>query len=101
MAAVAQHGAGVANAENLLHSMRHVKNRAILPLELLDYFEKLFDLPRRQRTGRLIKCDHPCAVRKSLGDFDHLPLADGETCHQRARVDLLAKSPELLDRVVA
>ena len=44
VAAIAEHGGGVADSVDLFHPMRHVENHAALGAQALDDGEKFFDL---------------------------------------------------------
>ncbi len=73
--------------------MRDVQNHAPFFAKLADNAEQMLDFTRRERAGRLIERDDFGVARQRFGDFNHLPLADGEIFQRRLRVDI---EPQML-----
>ena len=76
--AIAQHGDGVAQAEDFLHAMRDVEDGDAALLELGDELEEMFALGNRQRAGRLIHDDDAGVHADSGGDLHELLLAGAQ-----------------------
>ncbi len=91
--AIFKYGNGIAEGEDLFHTVRHIQNDAPLFTQLADYPEQVFDFARRQRAGWFIKGNDFGITRQGFGNLYHLPLADGEVFQRGLRVDI---QPEML-----
>ena len=85
--AVAQHGDVVADADQLLQSVRDVDDCHALRLQVGDHLEQHLDLGCRQRRGRLVHDQNPGVERNRLGDLDQLLLADAQILDQHIGPD--------------
>ena len=88
IAAVAQHGVAVAEAEHLLEPVGDEDDRQALGLERSDDAGEIGDFGFAQRRGRLVHDDEPRAHGERARDLDELLLGDREIAHRRHRVAL-------------
>ncbi len=84
---VPQNSDAVADTENLVHLVRNVNDRYILPTQPLDLIEQGIDLPLGNCRGRFVHDDDLCAYRNRLDDFDQLTLRHAQIPHIRQCVN--------------
>ncbi|MOA22986.1 hypothetical protein D3C78_1435840 [compost metagenome] len=94
IAAIFKNSDRIAEGKDLFHTVRHVQNDAPFFAQLADHTEQVLYLTRRQRAGRLIEGNNLGIARQRFGDFNHLPLADGEILERGLRVNI---QPEVLE----
>ena len=100
IAPILKYGDGIAQRKYLLHAVRHVQNGAAFLPQLADHAEQVFDFTRGKRTGGFIKGNNPGVTRQRLGNFNHLPLADGEIFQRRLGIDIQTKMFKLQPRFI-
>ena len=94
VAAVAEDGDAVAEAEDLLHAVRDVDDAEALRTEAADHLEEEVGLALGERGGRLVEDDDARRRRRRAGDGDDLALGDGEGFDDRLRVERDAEPVE-------
>ena len=85
--AVAHHGDGVAEGEDLVEAVRDEDQRATLVAQAAGDGEEPLDLDAAERRGRLVHDQQAGVERDGLGDLDDLLVGDGQAAGRTARVD--------------
>jgi hypothetical protein len=94
--AVAEHGHGVGDAQDVLDEMRNEDDAGAFVPQPFQRCEQAFHFRRRQRRGRLVENDDAGARRQHAGDFDQLLQPDREVAEPRHRIDVDAEPLQLL-----
>ena len=95
--AVAHHGDGVAEGEDLVEAVGDEQQRAALVAQAAGDGEEPLDLDAGQRGGRLVHDEHPGVERDGLGDLDDLLVGDREAERGAVGVDPHAEALEQSD----
>ena len=100
IAPIFKDGDGVAQGKYLFHAVRDIQNRTAFLTQFADHAEQIFYFTRRERTGGLIEGDNSGVTRQRLGNFNHLPLADGEIFQRRLGIDVQTQVFKLQPRFI-
>ena len=96
--AVAQDRDAVRELEGLVQVVADEDRGDAVRLELAHDLEEVVDLAQAQRGRGLVHDDDVGLVEQGLGDLDHLLLADAQSTHGRARVDVEVQTGQQLAR---
>ena len=86
--AVPEHGHPVADAVNLLHTVRDIEDSHVALEQLVHHAEELLNLIGGQGGGGFVHDDDLGVVRYRLGNFHDLPLTYAQVQHQSVRIDI-------------
>ena len=95
MPAIAQNRDGIADREDLVHAVRHIKDHVAARLEIADDGKEPLDLAGGKTARRLIEGDDARAAREGLGNFHQLALRDGQMADLGVGIDFLADPCEV------
>ena len=100
IAPIFKNGNGIAQGKYLFHAVRDVQNGASFLSQLADHAEQVFDFTLGERAGGFIESNNFGVARQRLGNFNHLPLADGEIFQRRLGIDIQTKMFKLQPRFI-